>query len=100
LDVRHHIVEQRLDVSRIVERKDVGMLQPSEQADFPNESELTCLGCRIGVEDFDGDLSFVLEVASQVHCSKCALTELPLEVVVSAESGTKCSDRIERRSQR
>src|SRR5687768_18567842 len=38
--VRHEIVEQRLDVSRIVERKDVRMLKARQQADFANETQL------------------------------------------------------------
>ena len=39
--VWHYVVEQRFYVSGVVERKNVRVLQPRQQSNFSNETELT-----------------------------------------------------------
>ena len=47
--VRHHVVEERLHVSGVMQWEDVWMLQPSKHPDLANEAELAGLGCRVSV---------------------------------------------------
>jgi hypothetical protein len=88
-DVWHHVIEKCFDVSRIVERENVGMLQTRECADLAYEANLTRVGCRIRIEDFERDVALVPEIAREVHCREGALTDLAFDVVPSAERGAQ-----------
>jgi hypothetical protein len=62
-DVRHDIVEQRFDVTRVVERKDVGVLETGDEADLPDEADLAGLRFGVCIQDLDRDFPFVLQIA-------------------------------------
>jgi len=93
-DVGHHIVEERLDVSGVVERENVRMLQAGEEPDLANEAKFPRLGCGIGVQNLERNLSLVFEILRQVHCSERALSDFTENVVVSAQRFAKRCDRI------
>src|SRR5690349_23042695 len=58
--VRHHVVEQGLDVTRVVKRENVWVLQACEHANLANESQLAHFRVRIGMQDFYRDFALVL----------------------------------------
>jgi hypothetical protein len=94
-DVRHYVVEKRLDVARIMEREDIGMLEAGQQSDFPDEAQLTGFGIRVRVENLDRDFALVLQIARKVHRRECSLSNFAFNLVVSAERGTQRCDRID-----
>jgi hypothetical protein len=73
------------------------MLEAREEADLTNKAKLSCLGGRVGVEDFERDLSFVFEVSREIYRRECSLPYLTLDFVMSAERGAQRSYRVERR---
>ena len=81
----------------VVERQNVGMLEAREQADLANEAELSGLGGWVGVEDLEGDLPFVFEVAREIDGGECSLPDFTLYVVMSAERSAQRRNRVERR---
>ena len=66
LDVRHHVVEQAVDVARVVQRQDVRMVQPGGDVDLAEEPLPADRGGDLGVEDLDRDAAVVLLVLGQV----------------------------------
>jgi hypothetical protein len=70
------------------------VLKPRDETDLPYEADLPSLGRRIGVENLDGDLSLVLQVAREVHRCVCALADLALDLVVTAERDSQWCDRV------
>src|SRR5438093_1468205 len=99
-DIWHHVVEQSLNVPRIVKRKDVGMLESSEEPNLANEAKLAGIRCRISVKDLDRDFSFVLEIARQIYGSEGSLAYLTLDIVMAAKCSAERRDRVWRRSER
>ena len=74
------------------------MLETREHSDLANESKLAGLGAGVGVEDFDRDLSFVLEVSGEVNGSECPLAYLALNFVTAAKRLAQWRDRVKRRT--
>ena len=66
LDVRHDVVEQPVDVARVVQRKDVRMVQPRGDVDLAEKPLAADGGADVGVEDLDRDPPVVLVVLGQV----------------------------------
>src|SRR2546423_3523887 len=73
------------------------MLKPGERADFADEADLPGLRCRIRVQDFEGHLSFVLEVAGEVHRGVCTLADFSADLIASLQRDAKRSERIDER---
>ncbi len=90
----HDVVEQGLDVARVMEREDVGVLETRHQPDLADESYLSGFRGRVGVEDLDRDATLVLEVAREIYGSESTLADLALELVAPAEGHAKCGDRV------
>src|SRR5687767_1869477 len=83
--VRHEIVEQRLDVSRIVKRKDVRMLKARQQADFANETQLAGFRAGIRVQYLERNLALVPRVSREIDRRECALSDFAPDLVASRE---------------
>jgi len=94
--VGHHVIEKGIHVSGIVEGKNVGVLEPGENPDLPNESELSGFRVGVGVEDLERDLPFVLEVAGEVYGRERSLPDLALDFVMSTKRGAQWRKGIER----
>ena len=56
-----------------------------EQADLADESQLASFRGGVGVEDLDRHFSLVFEIAREVNGGERTLSDLTLEVVMSAE---------------
>src|SRR5205807_2402960 len=80
-DVRHDVVEEGFDVTRIVKREDVRMLQPRQHSNFTNESHLAVLRTVFGVQDLHSDLTFVSGVVGEIYRRECALSDLTSDLV-------------------
>src|SRR2546423_343230 len=86
-DVRHQIVEQRLDVTRIVEGEDVRVLQPRQHANLADESELAGVRPLLGVQNFDSDLPVVSGVHREIYGGECALSDLTPDFIAAGKRG-------------
>jgi hypothetical protein len=86
LDVRHGEPELAGGVTGVVDREDVGMLEPGGGADLPEEPLRAQCGAELGVEDLEGDQAIVLEVVGEVDRSHAAPAELALDHIAVAES--------------
>ena len=63
----HHVVGKALDLARVDEGEDIGMLELGDDVDLPQEP-LRLQGRRQrGLQDLDGHLPLVSEVPGQVH---------------------------------
>jgi hypothetical protein len=71
----HDVVEPAVDVARVVQRKDVRMLQPGGDVDLAEKPFATDRRPDLGVEDFDRHRSVVLMVLGQVDRGHPAPTE-------------------------
>ena len=79
--VRHHVEQEAVGFARVVERKDVGMLEVRRRLDLCQETLGTDHGGQLGFEDLERDLAFVLEVVGQVDGGHAAFTQLALDGV-------------------
>ena len=87
-NVGHHIVERAFELSRIVEREDVRMLQAREQCDLATE---TLRGLPIGdfgVNEFQRDLAVVPHIVREIDGRHPATADLALDSILS---GDDCS---------
>ena len=70
------------------------MLQPREQANFPDEPKLASFRCRVGVENFQRDAALMPQVPRQVDSRKGALADLALYLEPAGERGTEWGERV------
>ena len=78
---RHHVVEELPGLPRIVQRHDVGMLQPSRDLDLPEEAVGAETQRQLGVQDLDGHRPVVAYVLREIHRRHPTAPDLPVEVV-------------------
>ena len=94
LGIRHHVVEQSVGLSRVVERKHMGMLQRRGDPDLAEEPVTPQHRRQLGLEHLDGDLPAVLQVLGEEHDSHPAVAELPLHAVPIAECRLKLREDV------
>ena len=75
----HHVVEKALGFARIVQRKDVRMLQPGRDLDLPEEALRTHRRRQLAAQHLHGDFASVLHVLGQVHDGHAAAPQLAFE---------------------
>ena len=91
VDERHREPEDRRpaavagDIARVVDREDVGVLQPRGQADLALEALGAERGGELGMQHLERDGPVVLEVADEIHRGHAAAPELALERVAVAQ---------------
>ena len=85
LHIGHHIEEEAVRLSRIVQRQDVGVLELRRGLDLGQEAFGTDDGSEFRLQDFEGDLALVLEVIGQVDRCHAALAELTLDGVATLQ---------------
>ena len=82
-------------LARVVNRQDVGMLQPGGDLDLEQESLRADGGGELGVEHLEGDRPVVAEIVSQVDRGHAATAQLALEAVAIGQdlgkSGVECA---------
>jgi hypothetical protein len=86
LDERHHVIEERVGLSRIVQRQDVRVLQTGRHLDLVEKP----LGAedrhQLGAQDLHGDLAVVLEIVGQVDSRHPPFAHMSLQAVAVGES--------------
>ena len=85
LGERHHVVEQAVGLSRVVERENVGVLERRGDLDLAEEPLAAEDGRQLGLEQLDGDPPAVLQVLGEKDDRHPAVAELPLDPVSIAE---------------
>ena len=80
-DVRHDVIEETGCLARIVQRKDMGVLQLSRQPDLAQEPFGTQGRGELGTEDLQRNLTVVARVAGQVDRRRPAVADLVDQLV-------------------
>ena len=93
-DERHHVVEVSGGLAGVVEREDVGVIQPGDDLDLALEALRPDRVRELGAQDLDRDGPVVLDVAGEEHDRHGAATDLPLHLVARREGAP---DRVEHR---
>ena len=86
LDVWHHVVQKPARFTRIVHRQDVGVLEPGDKLDLPEEPLGAERVRQLGMEHLERDGTVVLEVVSEADRGHPALAELALDNVAVGQS--------------
>jgi hypothetical protein len=84
-DEGHDVIEQAVDVPRVVKRQDVRMRQLGRDLDLPAEALGADGGGEIRMEDLDGDVATVFEVAREEDGGHATAAELALDRVDLAQ---------------
>ena len=83
-------------MTRVVERKNVRVLQSGEHSDLPHESHFAALAAVVDVENFYGDLTFMPRVVGQVDRGERSLSDLAPDFVSAGECSPKWCNRVAR----
>ena len=75
----HDEVRQAIGLAGIQERQDVGMGQPGDRLDFPDETVDPHLGDHLGSQDLDGHQAAMLQVLGPEHDGGGALAYFPVK---------------------
>ena len=93
-DVRHDVIEEAGRGAGVVQRQDVGMLQPGGGLDLAQKPLGAERRGELGVEDLDRHRSVVLQVLRQKHRRHAPTTQLPLDRVAVSEGLTEGVEQI------
>ncbi len=85
LDVRHHVIQERLRLARIVQRQDVRVLQVGGDLDLVQEPLGPDHRGQLGPQHLERDLAVVLHVVGQVDRGHAPGPQLPLDHVAIAQ---------------
>src|SRR2546430_9001436 len=80
-DVRHDVIQQVAGCAGVVQRQDVGVVEPGGDLDLAQEPFRAESGGYLVAENLDGDGAVVSPVAGQEHDRHPTPAELPLERV-------------------
>jgi len=75
-DVRHDVVHRTADLTRVVQRENVGVLQVGGGFDLLQEARATDDRGQLRPQHLERHLAIVLDVVGQVHRGHAALAEL------------------------
>jgi len=78
---RHDVVEESLGLARVVQREDVGVLQPGGDLDLAEEAVRTQRGGQLGAQDLERHFAAVLEILREIHRRHPALSQLALQAI-------------------
>jgi hypothetical protein len=81
LDIRHHVVQERLRLAGVVQRQDMRMLQVRRHLDLRQEPLGTDHGGQLRSKHLEGHLAVVLDVMGEIHGGHPAGPELVLDHV-------------------
>ena len=95
-DVGHYVIQQTGGFARIVQRQDVGVVEPGRELDFPEKALGAEGGGDLGAQDLDSDGAAVPEIAREVHGGHPPVPQLALEGVAV---GQRRAQGVERRTQ-
>ena len=89
LDVGHHVVEEPVCLTGVMERQDVGVREPGGDFDLLEEALRTDGMRQFRLEHLHGYRAPVSQVPGEVHCRHTATAELTLETVTAGERSLK-----------
>jgi hypothetical protein len=95
LNKRHHVVQQgvgavaALDLARVVEWQDMGMLQSGGDLDFAEKALGTKRGGELRMQHLKGDTASVLEILREVNHGHPAAAYFPLNHVAIGKGTAK-----------
>ena len=81
-------------MSRVVQRKNVGVLQSRQHFDFANEPDLARVRAGVSVQNFERDTALVSRIAGEVDDGKRALPDPTLYLVPAFEGRPETRDRV------
>ena len=91
---RHHVVEEPVGFSRVVQRQDVRMLKAGGDLDLAQEPLGTERGREVRTEDLDGDLSVMLQIFSEIDSRHSPAADLPLYRVSVSQSSLQTVQQV------
>ena len=91
---RHDVVERPLDFSGVVDRQDVGVLQPRDDADLAQKALGAEENAELGAENFDGYGAVVANVVGEVDVRHPSPTDLPLNDIAVSDRVLKAVEKI------
>ncbi len=91
-DEGHHIVEEAVNLSRIEQREDVGMLEVRGGSDFGEESLAPDHRREFGAEEFESHVAIMTEVAGPIDGGHAAGAELVGNQVSVTQCGGEAGD--------
>ena len=94
LDVRHGVVDQVVDLVRIVEGQDMRVMEARGDLDLAQESRGSHVRGQFGAEHLQGDRAIVLEVVGEIDHGHPALAQLPLEPIAGGECITEAPEQV------
>ena len=95
LDVGHGVVEQPGGFARVMEREDVGVLQPGGGLDLALEALGAEGGAELGPQDLQRDPPAVLEVFGEVDRGHPAAAELALDPVALGQGSLEPLEQVQ-----
>ena len=87
LDVRHHVIQNAVRLTRVDEHQDVRMLQLRGELNLPQKAAASKRCSDLVTHDLDRDFAVVLQVMRQVNHGHATLAEKVLDGIVAGESG-------------
>ena len=91
----HDIIKEAAGIAGVVQRQQMGMLQPGHQPDLPQEPVGAELRGEGGLQHLERDDPVVAEVAGPVDHRHPAVPDLPLDRIAGFESGLEVVEQIE-----
>src|SRR6266849_5879936 len=91
-DVRHHVIEQVLSLTRIVQREDVRVVQSGRGGDLTQEALDAEARGELGMKHLDRNRSLVLQVDRQKNRRHPAATDCTIDRVAVLEAGLQASE--------
>jgi len=87
LDEGHDVVEQAVGRAGVVQRQDVGVLQPGFDPDLPQESLGAEAGGELGPEHLESHVATMPEIAREIHMRHPPVTELAADRIMFGQRG-------------
>jgi hypothetical protein len=89
----HHVEQNSVNLARIEERDDVGMVEPRGELDLAQKAIGTHRVRHVFTEHLERDVAAVLHVVREIHRRHPALPELALDAIAAGERGSEARER-------
>ena len=94
LDVRHDVEQESVGCSGIEQRKKIRVLKICGDSDLGQKAFYAEYRAQLGIEELEGDVAVVADVAGEVDGRHSAGADLPLYVVAFGEGLLELRDRV------
>jgi hypothetical protein len=86
-DEGHHVVEEPVRLTRVVDGQNVWVLQPGGDLDLAREALWPHRGGEFRAKDLDRDLTVMLEILREIHRGHPAGTEFAIDPIAVGQGG-------------